>query len=120
MKFAWWYNQKCQPRGNRVHCTQTIDNQRRLADGVYHEVAEALSKLGGRGVCSSTVWVGGSGNDRSTDGELGWMDRLFPRGDRWGEEASKGASSDKATGWDELGCGLGVAAAELDGDCGAE
>jgi hypothetical protein len=40
------YNGKCQPCGNRVHCTQPKNNHERLANAVYHRMGKMVSGLG--------------------------------------------------------------------------
>ena len=55
------YNEKSQPRENRVHCTQPKNHHERLANAVYHRMEKMVSESG-RG-CARDSGAGASAAD---------------------------------------------------------
>ena len=107
------YNEKCQPRGNRVHCTQPKNHHERLANAVYHRMGKMVSERGRGCARGGGAGAGIDGGNGQTSGKRRRVGSLSAASARARQE--KPEEGEEVLRWDGMGCREGVDVAELEG-----
>ena len=105
---------KCQPRENRVHCTQPKRDHERLANAVYHRMGKMVSERGRGCPRGGGAGAGMDDSNRPTRGKHRRVDSLPAAGDQARQGKSEGEEREVLRR-DNMACGVGVDAAELAG-----